>query len=644
MEMIYFKKTDRIAIMLAFFLMIFFACPVFGSIKESLPVNITLNTNWEINNNDLEYKGSLQFRISGKLDVNKTFSSAQQNLPAVLIPYRFSQVTASYSYQETQIDKDPPKDCPGLIAEYSGSGPIQFKPVPQFGDLIIQYLGDMMKNLKEAGISNFEGADTMVDFYRFHTAGHEIKVKGKKLNNDCEYEDHEKKEHVSIQFGFKIDKDGKMSGHKPWSARFDTGPPSFNVKTYDLPPKMNEKPYIPEKSSQGNVQYMLSWNIGKQQPPDIEIKNASFNYKGDNNDRRIVLHLKKLDTNSEIKAPEWIKDEKKEPAAFVAGQSFMVKATFQGDQETKKLEIWAEEEVLEGTGGFGGIKEKTIDVKSGEFNGEFKIKSPQKTIGKNKVCWKWKGRDKTPGKEEVVSDLGESEHTIYIVGGGPGGKILPEKFNKYVYIVRKGCEWATGTTGGKQTLNKIWSNFWNIPGPNNSTILAYSHAEKNYDTVSLLKSGRGACGAWSNFFYDMAACQGIKLEKITIHPKPPYNVFIVGQRPAQGNPSPDRGFTEHAFNAYQGKFYDPSYHFQTHKDYYVYENNTIVAYCNNKDAKTEDILKNLLNSALGGLLGNCYQQWFINEPNDNALADCLIENSDQCAPNSPRECELIECP
>ena len=159
MERIYFKKTDVIAIMLAFSLMIFFACPVFGSIKESLPVNITLNTNWEISNNDFEHKGSLQFRISGKLDVNKTFSSAQQNLPAVLIPYRFSQVTASYSYQETQIDKDPPKDCPGLIAEYSGSGPIQFKPVPQFGDLIIQYLGDMMKNLKEAGISNFEGAN-----------------------------------------------------------------------------------------------------------------------------------------------------------------------------------------------------------------------------------------------------------------------------------------------------------------------------------------------------------------------------------------------------------------------------------------------------------------------------------------------------
>lgn len=637
-----------IHILFCLFLIVSTACPVSGGIKKKLHAQIRLFANWKILSGNIENAGSLRFTINGKLEVNPSYSTAEYGMPAVLIPYQLGNVTAQYSYKETVTDKNPPEDCPSILEQYHGAGFTTFKPVPQFGDFSVQYLGGILKTLQKSGIKGVGGSDHLVDFFRFQTGGQPIKAKGKRLVN-CEYVDVEKDEHVKIMLGFKIDENGKMSGQRSWPAKFDSGRPTFSIEAYDLPPKMMSRPFTPEKKSDGNTKYSVHWCFTEQIPPEIELKNVAFNFDG--NDEDIVMDLKKLDTDDDITEPEWIKDSKFDPAAFVLGNPFKVKGGFEyNGKGTTKLKVWIDEYVLEGNGGFDGIEEKTIDVKNGEFHGKFKIQKKQETVGVNRVNWTWFGEDHTPGKEKVVVYLGESEHTIYIMGGDAGGKILSGKYNKYDYIVRKGCELGQGTSGGKETFDKIWNNFWNIPGPNNSTVLKYAHGDSGYFeprvnlTKRLLKTYAGPCGAWNRFFYDINACQGIKVEKVSIHPKPPFNLFIVGQRPAQGNPAPDRGFKNHAFNAYQGKFYDPSYRIETQKDYYTYENNTIVAYCNNKDAKTEDMIKNYTNRALGNVLGNCYDLWFSPSPNDNALAECLSENSDQCAPNSPRDCELLECP
>lgn len=88
-----------------------------------------------------------------------------------------------------------------------------------------------------------------------------------------------------------------------------------------------------------------------------------------------------------------------------------------------------------------------------------------------------------------------------------------------------------------------------------------------FSTDGLLKNGDGRCGAWQAFFIDVLKVQGINAEQFNIVPKDKsgymtpdvISLLIVKPIPAQGNPSPQQSFSNHALVLVENQLYDPSY-------------------------------------------------------------------------------------
>ena len=157
---------------------------------------------------------------------------------------------------------------------------------------------------------------------------------------------------------------------------------------------------------------------------------------------------------------------------------------------------------------------------------------------------------RTTGK--IKANLGESEHTIYIVGG-----VRAENARAYTYAVELGCKWAEGKEGGDDTFQLIWEEFWDIPAPNGGT-LSYKHEKQTLTgtTDELLTNGKGGRGAWADFFKDIVGIHGIPILKIGIYPKKTvpeksrFNTIVVKEGPAQGNSKPARVFLiTHSMNS-----------------------------------------------------------------------------------------------
>jgi hypothetical protein len=374
-------------------------------------------------------------------------------------------------------------------------------------------------------------------------------------------------------------------------------------------------------------------------PPTVHVQEVYFNYEEDKEEegqeKDKVITLKRHEDNSKITPPEWTRDGKREPAAFVRGYQFKVKVGFGADKNVEWAEVSAEEVTKEG-GGFGGIGQETVEFEDGKGEEEFVVTNAQQVVGVNKVSWKWKAKVKYRGEDKPKDmELGSTEHTIYIVGGEP-----VKDADSYVYVVKKGCEWAEGTQGGDETFNKIWEKFWQIPCPAESPcpnnplpgVLAYVHGENiALTTGRLLREGKGRCGAWQDLFDDMVDCQGIKIEMVDIEPAMGFDCFMVKRISPQGVSVPQqRVFYEHAIIEYNGHYYDPSYHFSTSNNLPVYENQTFVGYCIEDEVKRSEKVK----SACGHLFAKELNWKFV---------ECILRlEGDKigCVKNDPKKCEV----
>ena len=505
---------------------------------------------------------------------------------------------------------------------------------------------DKLTPMQKQFLAQIPGQELLLDFYQFGCVlpGRFV-VSGMCQGRDCKYDKCEKKISLGrVSLGFKIPSSGKMEGHRNWKASPKTFESIFIVSLADLPDKMGLPAYKPAQSTGGDVTYNVTWAFGKAvlKPLDGEVRTVSFNYTDGSQDQEHSLKLLHHNPSRPVEPPEWIRgDVVPEPAAFVRDYPFLVKAVFDCRRPVKAAEIRADETGDSGSC-FGGqltqVGDLTISGK--QISGEFVIKTPQKVIGTHRVRWQWEGDiefEDEPGK--IKANLGESEHTIYIVGDVP-----TRNTRAYKHAVDLGCEWAEGTDGGADTFGQIWSKFWNIRAPNGG-ILSYAHKpECPGDTNALLTNNEGKCGAWADFFKDTVGIHGIQILKIGIYPKNAemtipgescFDTIVVKEGPAQGNPEPARVFFEHVLNELNGIYYDPSYHYEFSGSLNGYENEMFQGYCRSLE------VKDLINSGKT----RCAQINHSNKQQREALiAECLIKAEDDgtaCVPNRD-ECEVYE--
>jgi hypothetical protein len=665
-------KAPKIILLAASLVVIFFSSfyPAEAAIEKELDGIVTMNITWNKDGRE----GSMQFSFSATLIVDERFSSTTQleSPRPVFIPYKLQNPRASVNYVSKIIDQKPPEGAPELISVYEYSGPVKIKTDLTPGSLIIQHLGSMLKQirkgLEQQGMGGMkipipdEAKNSMTDNYMFALPTEKVNAKGKRRHSRsvcCDadgesytewyYKDIEK----DITLGslklqkIQIGDDGKLSANKTWKAEARLLSPALTGRKGDSAVYPNS----PEEDPNGNVNYSVNWAFGKQLLPQVSIQSVAFN-TGKNKKEKIVLPLSELPSENDITPPEWIEGSKNKPAALILGNQFKVKAVFNVKKGLKKAKVWAEEEVLKGNGGFGGIKEKDVEVKNGRIEAEFTIKTPQDVIGNNEVRWIWKAQDQTQGKETTDIEAGVSRHKIYIIGPGPGNQILGTEYKKYVYIVKNGCKWAAGTKGGDDTFNHIWDNFWNIEAPGGGGILTYRHTSPEiYTTHELLYYGHGRCKAWQEFFYATMACQGIKTEKLGIRPKQPLDLLIVKKQAAQGNPDPNRSFPSHALNAYNGKYYDPSYHtgpISRGDGPFLYETDSFIAYCdcsfyqecNPAELEREIATMRFWNKYFPGTFKSCIPLLLAGD--DAGFASCLSSDSFGCFANDHSLCEVEE--
>ncbi|MBN1255035.1 MAG: hypothetical protein JXA50_07150 [Deltaproteobacteria bacterium] len=634
--------------------------PAAAEQEQTLHANVSLNVRWEIKEGKTINKGSYTLSMQGTLNLDPQSVQGQggKALVPVALKYTADAMSGSYHYNETVIAKKPDCDDPAL-AKYSGGGVVSAAEgsvlnVSRMKHLAAPYL-DKLSPSQRQYLAQLPGQNLLVDYYEFACGPCEHPtVPGRFQKSDCKYTDTKKTINPgSFALGFQIPAGGSMSGFRMWQADAAGGPPSFKVALSDLPEEMKWPAFKPPQSKGGCVTYSVTWSIGQAalNPLDVEVQKVFFHYDKQDQKRSIELwHHGPLPRR--VEPPEWARGGHKEPAAFVRNYPFLVKAEFQSRRPVKAATIRAYETVTAGRG-FGGELTQVgdLEIKGQTITGEFRIKEPQETIGTHKVTWQWEGdiefKDE-PGKIKAL--LGESDHTIYIVGGIPDPHARP-----YEYAVRKGCEWADGTKGDDETLVKIWGKFWNIPAPEDTggTLSYGGHHEqaKVGTTNALLTNGEGICGAWADFFKDTVGVHGIYVYKVEIKPNAPYDLLVAREGlPCQGNPShPQRVFTEHMLNAYGGYYYDPSYWFDIERDPHDYETWMFKGYCEEAAVQHhyENDLSDCSEIAENPAVSDDKDRKSIME---NSLADCLIDlGGDRynhpeygCYPNNDKECEVYE--
>jgi hypothetical protein len=240
-------------------------------VKEFLKATIQLTIRWTVDEKHIKNQGSFDLQAQGLLGLNREMSSMAEGLPAVMVGYRPQNMTARYTYQETITDKDPPEDCPNpVIEKYERSGSTLCKAVPGPGNLIVNHFASMFKNTGLGHMASSMVQGMLFDHFLIGIPLDEIEVEGNKLDRtECENRRSTRKLNTNINISAKIEEDGGMRGRKSWTVKADSAgyPPSLVVRVNDLPQTMNSaKPLVPEMDADGDVTYVLSWEIEEIEP------------------------------------------------------------------------------------------------------------------------------------------------------------------------------------------------------------------------------------------------------------------------------------------------------------------------------------------------------------------------------------------
>lgn len=621
-------------------ILVFLFCQglVAASDEDLMSLNVTLRAEWKDCDGDCDATQTGNHVSSGSYTVNISGTVAPSGGGGELVNYEPRNLTAHCTVQSKSfdiVDKDCQRCNP--VEKFEGNQTSTFGKDPNAIATIQAFMGTL-------------GAGYALQLTGELGPGYERtlpKLKGRRIIalvatapftmtrssiedcNGCK----KTTERIDSAFGIDINADmaGKKSGSATWtSTKHPLDGPGASVIDIGGEQKLG-----PERDMRGRARYTLTWSLGEVRSAELTIKEVRFNYDGNKNAN---VPLFSHNTDREITAPEWTAHGDRKPAAFVRNVPFKVMAVLGVEgKRIEKAEIWAEEEVEDqGSSfkrGFEGLKKELVSFKKGETRKEVEltVKRPQNVIGVNRVRWSWRANvwyhgAKEPEETEIKTGVQQgsdfTEHTIYIVGGRP----VKEK-NAYEFAVKKGCQWAEGETGGERAFKAIWDKFWDIECPEGSgCVMRYEHKHSAETDVELMRTGKGKCGAWTDFFMDVVGSQGIAVERFTVKAKKSMGLstMVVRPGPAQGNRQPARNFTNHALVKYSGKFYDPSYHTVVPaspvEELHLYENESFSGYCSREDETA--------------CLEKCGA-----EATEDSFAECLISRC-ECRRNNPLECEV----
>lgn len=232
--------------------------------EKLLSAKIKLDIDWNYEGGALGHgeHGQLRINIHGKLALNKQFSSVEQGLPAVMLPYKTSSMRGRFIYKNTIKESE---EC---YKKFDTSGGFNIKAYPGPGNLMLHYMGGMSEQLSQVRHMAPDGAfDTLIDRYMFGVTIPAKEVKGQKV---CRGKTEQISREVlgnKIEMHFKFNDDGSMSGSRTWSSK--AYPLISSVSVSNLPEVFKAKPYSPARETSGEVNYKLSWEV--KEPQGVQI-------------------------------------------------------------------------------------------------------------------------------------------------------------------------------------------------------------------------------------------------------------------------------------------------------------------------------------------------------------------------------------
>jgi hypothetical protein len=358
-------------------------------VKKKLEARVNFRVHWNIDTEDENNTGSLVLNLKGMLNYNEQMSSLPHGMMTIMLPYRIQNMQASYIYKERVIDKDPPKNCPELIADYNDSGTFDVPALPSGpGDLMAHHLGSIGKITKMNKIAPPEVKDLLHDYYDFFLVAPSLDIHGRVRGpDDCrDWTEADKNLQLcSIQIRYLME-EGRMSGKANWTTHREGGSAPLDVKVSNLPKKMEEEAFSP-KNMPGNVRYSLSWEI--KEPSAIIIqRKVGKEWKDIDSDEalkrvsvgeRIELRGVAFPAEKKISAPSWRIDgnnNKNYIKKYEANNDEAKVIPLQG-KDLQKMEVvfyWHK-------GDKGQVKfSATVGGTQHEKEAEFKIKRPDYSV------------------------------------------------------------------------------------------------------------------------------------------------------------------------------------------------------------------------------------------------------------------------
>ena len=259
--------------------------------EETLPVNISVRIQWEMDEGYNIRKGHFSMNANSTLTLDRAGSGLDHTpkMMPLALKYKGRSFTGNYQFEETLTQKDPrPPHCSPLLETYSGSNSFSYS-LPESYDSINLFLRrfGMAKSQIKSGMSG-AGAQQFLaqlqsrmgiplNYYEFAAGGvsgrHTVFGKKRKTDKDeCPYEDAETKIGVNvIGLRFPIPEQGPMEGEQTWRAKLDGPPRDFSIKL-SRTGVGREKPFRPENAGKGgNATYTISWNF-KEVSPGLKIR------------------------------------------------------------------------------------------------------------------------------------------------------------------------------------------------------------------------------------------------------------------------------------------------------------------------------------------------------------------------------------
>jgi hypothetical protein len=238
----------------------------------------------------------------------------------------------------------------------------------------------------------------------------------------------------------------------------------------------------------------------------FEVHSIAFAYPGN----REAIALREPATNRLVSEhPEWIRQERSAPAAYVRGARPHVRVVFRRTSGPTRVTCVI---AARATGRAPAIEPRSARLVF-DRNGlsqpvRFRLsRALPKAVGVSRIRWNWFRE-----VERRRTHLGDSEHEICLTWRRPrpaSNWATPDPFKShpvwvYLPLMQWTCAWAAGKSDPKTICDAILRK---LPASG----LAY--AKPAWDVRSMLTTGGGYCGGWYRMFQAMAGAQGVAVQR-----------------------------------------------------------------------------------------------------------------------------------